>query len=83
MKHLKRIWDLQNQPSLSLSKQENKINKIRDPFTNKWSSNIIHKIFRDYYEDLYSHLKTVDEAKIRRYLSTLDLPSLDQYMEMS
>lgn len=57
------------------------IHKIRDPTSNRliYESDVIHKIFQNYYETLYSQPKTVDEENIRQYLSTLDLPSVGKF----
>ena len=71
----------QKQPKFeqdALGHYKNKINKQDDSFTNKLSSDLdeIQKIFRDYYQNLYSQPKTVDKDKIRQYLLTLDFPSI-------
>lgn len=55
----------------------NSIHKIRDPLSNslKYEPEEIHKIFKNYYETLYSQPEKADEEKIKQFLISLDLPS--------
>lgn len=56
----------------------NSVHKIRDPLTNKITHEPeeIHKIFKEYYNTLYSQPEGKDDDYIEQYLKTLDLPSI-------
>lgn len=56
----------------------NSIHKIRDPLSNEliYEPEAIYKTFKNYYETLYSQPENSDEERIKRFLDSLDLPSL-------
>ncbi|CAJ1058984.1 unnamed protein product [Xyrichtys novacula] len=56
----------------------NSVHKIRDPLSNtlKYDPEEIHRMFKNYYETLYSQPEKADEEKIKQFLSSLDLPSI-------
>lgn len=63
-----------------LRKQQitNSIHKTRDPLTNslKYDPEEIHRMFKNYYETLYSQPEKIDGEKIKQFLISLDLPSI-------
>ena len=64
---------------------KNSIHKIREPSTNtlKHQPEVIHKIFKDYYENLYSQPGEENDEKMQNFLMSLDLPSLGKVQNRS
>ena len=69
-------WRLKKQQA------ENTIYKIRDPVTNKITSNMdnIQKVFETHFKSLYSQPDRVDKQTIVDFLESLDLPSIGTTM---
>ena len=56
----------------------NSIHGIRDPSTNSMANDPdeIQRIFKDYYESLYSQPDQADDESTQQFLQSLDLPSI-------
>lgn len=59
---------------------ERVIHKIKDPISNqlKYESKEIEKVFRNYYVDLYSQKRAINEKEIKAFLDKLDLPCIGE-----